>query len=303
MSKYFNLKIFLFSTFLSLVILCSGLLFVSCKNSEPKNIKLYVTETKQIKTLAFNDYLAGVVAAEIGNDAPLEALKAQAVMARTFALKFLKTSKSKYNGAEISNDINEAQAYNEKYINDNIRKAVKETKGVTVKYNDEYIDAYFHSNSGGRTANAKEGFNYLGDGYEYLKSVQTSDSDSNTKNFSFSCTFTKNEILNALRNMGVNVASISTFKKGEIGESGRCLTFIVGGKEISANTFRLNIGSTKLKSTLISSITVNESSVTFKGQGYGHGVGLSQETSINLAKEGKNYNQIISYFFDNVKIS
>jgi len=279
--------------------------FISCDNSSSnnnyENIKLYNTGNQQIEEVSLENYIEGVVAGEIENDAPIESLKAQAILARTFTLKFLEDNKSKYEGADISTDITEAQAYNKEFINDNIKKAVKQTKGIVLKNNNEYINAWFHANSGGKTSSAKEGLSYNNKEPDYIKSIETKENNENTKNFTWSVTFSKEEILNTLRNMGVSLTNISSFEKGEIGKSGRCLTFIIGGKEVSANTFRLNIGSTKLKSTLIDNITVNEDSVTISGFGYGHGVGLSQEYAKVLAKEGKNYKDIIKTFFDNVK--
>lgn len=293
-------KFLSFSTiFLSLtLILVLPMIFCGCKK---QNIKVYNTIAKQIETMPLETYIERVVAGEIDNDSPLEALKAQAVLARTFALKFMSESKSKYEGADISTDILECQAYNVERVNENIKKAVKETKGKTIKYNGDYINAFFHSNSGGQTASAKEGLNLDGD-YEYLKVVKTKENSENSKNYEFKAVFSKNEILNALRNIGASVSNISSFKIGEKGESGRCITFIIGGKEVNANTFRLAIGSTKLKSTLISDISVSDTSVTFTGKGYGHGVGLSQEYAIVLAKEGKNYKQILDYFFKDIEV-
>ncbi len=295
--------IFFMFLFISIIIIFSFFL-VSCnKNSDlSKQIKLFNTNTQTIENISLNNYLEGVVAAEMSSDAPLEALKAQAIIARTFTYKFLETSTSKYEGADISTDINEAQAYNSELVNENIKKAVKETNNETIKYNGEYINAWFHSNSGGQTALAKEGFSLVSDEPPYIKSVTTKETDNNTQNYSWSYTFSKDDILSALRNMGASVSNISTLKKGEVGPSGRCLTFIVGGKEISASTFRLNIGSTKLKSTLIDNITISSDSVSFSGRGYGHGVGLSQEYAIVLANQGKNYKDIINYFFEGVNI-
>lgn len=280
--------------------------FISCDNSNSnqtnyENIKLYNTDTKQIENVNLETYIEGVVAGEIENDSPIEALKAQAILARTFTLKFIEDNESKYKGADISTDITEAQAYNKEYINNNIKKAVKETKGIVLKNNNEYINAWFHANSGGHTSSAKEGLNINEKEPSYLKSIETNENNNNTKNFSWSVSFSKEEILNALRNMGVSITNISSFEKGEIGKSGRCLTFIIGGKEVSANTFRINIGSTKLKSTLIKNITINKDSVLITGYGYGHGVGLSQEYAKVLAKEGKNFKDIIKTFFDNVE--
>jgi len=295
-SKYIS-----FSLIFTSIILSSFFLFTTCSNKN-NQIKLYNTQTNQIETLDIEDYIEGVVAGEISNNSPLEALKAQAVLARTFTLKFLRDNKSKYEGADISTDISEAQAYNKSNINENIKKAVKETKNLFVSYNNDYINAYFFANSGGKTALFNEGFNSSDQKFNYINSVESPENEQNSINYKWTQTFEKNEILESLRNMGVSVSTINTFTKGELGESGRSITFIVGGKEISANTFRLNIGSTKFKSTLIDSITINDESITFKGRGYGHGVGLSQEGSIILANQGKTFDQIINYYFKDVKI-
>jgi len=290
---------------LCLIMLCfitSPFILTACKKSaDERTIKLYDIDSKQVLSMKLSTYLEGVVAAEIGENSPQEALKAQAVLARTFTLNFLANNKSKYDGADISNDITEAQAYR-KTSSENIKKAVKATKGQVVKYDGEYIAAYFFSNSGGQTANAKEGLSISSDNPPYLKSVKSPETSENSKNYSFKATISKTQILNALRTMGQTVSSVSTFEMGEKGESGRCLTFIVGGKSINANTFRLTVGSTLLKSTLIDKITMESSSVTFEGRGYGHGTGLSQEGAIVLAKEGKNFKEIINFYFTGVQI-
>ena len=72
-------------------------------------------------------YVAGVVAGEMKNDWPLEALKAQAILARTFVLRFVSEKESRYEGADISTDISEAQAYDESAVNDLVLQAVEET--------------------------------------------------------------------------------------------------------------------------------------------------------------------------------
>lgn len=292
-------KFVIFNIIFLLLVPCFAI-FAGCKNENQK-IKLYHTQTKQIETIAFEDYLAGVVAGEVDSSYPMEALKAQAVLARTFALKFLKEQKSKYEGADISDDITEAQAFNKERVTDSIKKAVLQTRGKTIKFEGDYINAWFFSNAGGQTALLSEGLNSQ-ENLPYIKSVKTGESAENSKNYSWTATFSKDEILSALRNLGVSVSNISTFKTGEKGESGRCLTFIVGRKEVNASSFRLELGSTKLKSTLIDSIVVNSQSVTFSGRGYGHGVGLSQEYACILASEGKDYKQIIKFFFDGVSI-
>ena len=298
--KYFRyVKIFSITIFIILFNILGILLFSSCKdNIDNEKIKVYITETKEIKTVKLSDYICGVVAAEINPNSHIEALKTQAVLARTFTLDFINNNKSKYENADISDDITEAQAYNPNLINDNIRKAVKQTSGIVIKYNNELIKAWFHANSGGKTALYNEVFGLENNTYPYLKSVETFSQESLTK---WNVTISKNEILNTLRTMGQLVSNISTFNKGEIGDSGRVITFIIGGKEISANTFRLNLGSTKLKSTLIDEIIVNDNDVTFSGYGYGHGVGVDQDYCVYLANQGNNFKQIIEYFYNDIE--
>lgn len=297
----------IFSKLLIITLMCFSFIaltvvFCSCKSSKiPQTIKLYNTETNKIETLDFDKYIEGVVFAEIGATTPFEAIKAQAVLARTFVLDFLNNNKSKYEGADISNDITEALAY--KYnSNIDVKNAIKKTKNEVVKYNGEYIKAYFFANSGGKTATIKEGLSLASDNYPYIKSVISPETPENSKSYNFVATITKNQVLNALRSMGISVASVTSFEKGEIGESGRCISFIVGGKEVNANTFRLTVGSTILKSTLIDKITVNGNNITFSGRGYGHGVGLSQEGAIILANNQKTYKEIIDYYYNNVEI-
>lgn len=282
------------------VFLFSAPIFCACARNN--TIKMYNIESKSIESLNFEDYIAGVVAGEMYNEWPEEALKAQCILARTFAVDFLQNKKSKYSGADISNDISEAQAYNKENINDKIKKAVSETSSLVIKYNDEYINAWFHSNSGGMTETANVGLNYTEENPAYIKNVKSPENNTNSENFSWSYSFSKSEILKALSSMGISVSNINNIKLGEKSSTGRSLNLLIGDKSVNANTFRLAIGSTKLKSTLIDSITINNDNIEFKGFGYGHGVGLSQWGAKILAEQGKDFNYIINYYFNNVKI-
>lgn len=271
------------------------------ENKEMPKLKVYDTATKGIIEMELEDYLLGVVAGEMYNTWHIEALKAQAILARTYTLYYLQNFKSKYDGADISNDVTEAQAYDSSRINDSIRQAVKETKGLVVLSNDALIESWFHSNSGGVTTTAKNGLNY-GETENYTqvkKSVETSE---NSENFEWNKTFTKSEIMSALREMGVSVSSISSFAIAEKDESGRVKKFKVGTSEVDANTFRIKLGSTEMKSTLINDIIVSANSINFSGKGYGHGVGMSQWGAKILAEEGKTAEDIINFYFKDIKI-
>ena len=262
---------------------------------------MYDVNTKEIVRMDLEEYIKGVLAGEMFNDWPIEALKAQAILARTYTLHFLQNSTSKYPGADISNDITEAQAYDKSRINENIEHAVNETRGKVILSDGELIEAWFHSNSGGKTTIAKSGLNYLGE-EKYTQQVDSPENENNSDNFKWNITFSKSDILSALREMGVQISTISNLEVGEKDDSGRAVTLKVGAAEFSASTFRLKIGSTKMKSTLIDDIVVSTGSISIAGRGYGHGVGLSQWGAKIMAESGKNAEDIINHYFKNIEI-
>lgn len=121
-------------------------------------LKVYDVKNEKLETLSVEDYLPAVLAGEMAGDWPLEALKAQAILARTFVLQFVSQKESMYDGADISTDIKEAQAYDAAGVNARIREAVKETRGEVLNAGGELPYAWFHAHSGGLTARAKEGW-------------------------------------------------------------------------------------------------------------------------------------------------
>lgn len=123
-------------------------------------LSVYDIKAEKLETLSVEDYLPAVLAGEMAGDWPLEALKAQAILARTFVMQFVSQKKSMYDGADISTDIKEAQAYDASGINDRIRQAVRETRGMVMNAGGELPYAWFHAHSGGLTARAKEGLDY-----------------------------------------------------------------------------------------------------------------------------------------------
>ena len=114
-------------------------------------LKVYDVENEAVSQMDIETYVMGVLAGEMKNDWPEEALKAQAILARTFVLKFIETKDSKYEGADISTDVSEAQAYSEADINDRVRAAVEETRGQVMSYEGELVQAWFHAHAGGKT--------------------------------------------------------------------------------------------------------------------------------------------------------
>ncbi|RKD33891.1 SpoIID/LytB domain-containing protein [Thermohalobacter berrensis] len=267
-------------------------------------LKVYVLEKDKVERMNIENYVAGVVAGEMGNDWPLEALKAQAILARTYVMHFIKNrGGSKYKNANISTDVKEAQAWNIDAVNERIKNAVESTRGQVVLYNGDYIKAWFHAHSGGNTALAKEGLNYKYDNPPYIRIVKSKDSNKAPKNdTNWSYTFTKTEIKKACWKMKKDINDFNSIIIEKRGPSGRVVSLRIGNITVNGPTFRLNIGPGKLKSTLIDIISVNGNKVTFTGRGYGHGVGMSQWGAYQLAKEGMKAEEIIKYYFKDVNI-
>lgn len=271
--------------------------------AEP-DITVYMHETGEKKTMKMEDYIAGVVAGEMKNDWPVEALAAQAILARTFTVEAIETKGGvPARGTQASTDIKEFQAYDAKAINDNVRKAVDMTRGLIITYQGRPIHAWFHSSAGGVTALAKEGLNFKEAEPAYTESVPSPDDLAPADIQHWQTTFTKSELMAALKKMGTPVSAISSVEIGQKGPSGRTTTVTINKTlAVSGPDLRVALDSTKLKSMLLDNITMDGDTVTFSGKGYGHGVGVSQWGARKMAESGKTAGEIINYYFKNVAL-
>ncbi len=273
-------------------------------NKEP-SLKVYIVQDNSVKEMPFEEYVQGVVAGEIKNDWPIEAIKAQAVIARTFVLQFIEEKgQSKYENAHVSTDIEEAQAWNADAVNDRIRKAVEDTRGLVITYKGEFARTWFHSNAGGKTATPKEGLNYKEEDPPYIQVVDSPDTgeavDEDAKNWTAS--FPKGKIIAALQETDKKIKDFKKVSIGETGPSGRAITIKFDNTDVSAAELRLALGTTDMRSTLIDEIVLEGDNVVMKGRGYGHGVGMSQWGAYNMANEGKSAEDIIRYYFKDVDL-
>jgi stage II sporulation protein D len=273
------------------------------QGKEPE-ITVYMHDTGQKKTMKMEDYIAGVVAGEMKADWPIEALAAQAIMARTFTVQAIEEKGGvPERGTQASTDIKEFQAYNDKEINDNVRRAVEMTRGLVATYQGKPINSWFHASAGGITAMAKEGLDYKKDEPPYIKSVQSPDDMAPADVKNWTVTFTKAEVMAVLAKQGKKVSSIDSFSIGDKGPSGRAQTFVINNDvRVSAPEMRLGLGSTELKSLLLDKVELQGESVAFTGKGYGHGVGMSQWGAHKMATEGKKPEEIVGYYFKDVTI-
>ena len=266
-------------------------------------LRVYDTQSEEIVLLSVEDYLPAVLAGEMAGDWPLEALKAQAILARTFVLQFVTQKESMYPGADISTDIREAQAYDPSGVNDHIRDAVEQTRGMVLHAGGELPYAWFHAHSGGLTARAKEGLDYEKAEPGYTQCVKGMENDEAPPEAAhWEASFTAPEVLSAAGKAGAHVTELTGISIGQRGESGRAMTLMISGEEVSAPAFRIAIGSTKMRSCLLESLRVEDGTVHMSGKGYGHGVGMSQWGAYAMARGGASAEEIVTHYFAGVTL-
>ncbi len=267
-------------------------------------LDVFVLEDDTIATMDIESYVACVVAGEMPSDWPLEALKAQAILARTFVLKFITEKASRYPGADISTDIAEAQAYDASAVNDHIREAVRETEGLILIADDGTLPyTWFHAHSGGRTAPAKEGIDWQGREPAYTRSTEGLDSDDAPASAkAWSASFPAEEFLAACRDAGASITTCEQVTIGQTGESGRAVTLLVDGTPVNAARLRIALGSTKMRSTLLTDAKATDGHITLSGRGYGHGVGMPQWGAYGMAQDGYTGTEIALHYYKGLSV-
>ena len=275
-------------------------------------IKLLHTETNEIEQIYLDEYLYGVVSAEMPASFEEEALKAQAIVARTYTIYKILKNKKKHGEADICDDSKCCQAWiskenrldkwdekdREDYWN-KIINAVNETKGKIITYEGKPINAFFHANSGGLTEVPINVWG--GTDYPYLQTVATSGEDAYAQ-YSSSAIFTKDEFKNKIKekhsNFEIDFTEENCIKIEEYTDGNRVKTISIGNLKLSGVEIR-NIFS--LKSANFK-IEIEGENIKFDVFGYGHGVGMSQTGADSLAKQGKNYEEIIKHYYKDVQI-
>jgi len=248
-----------------------------------------------IDEISMEDYVKGVVAAEVGSKWESEALKAQAVAARTYALyQRLNNVTSKMRYHLTSTVLH--QAYKGNGIPESIVKAADETKGEVLMYEGKPIIAFYHSTSGGITEDPAEVF---GKSYPYLKSIETNCELS--PYYMWEKRIPAADIERAMQVSGLKDIIIDSYTVSNRVKEFRLVTES-GEVEVPGNYFRKNIGWDELPSILITDITRDGTTYIFEGRGYGHGVGMCQWSVLEMAKEGKSYKEILATFYPGTTI-
>ncbi len=269
-------------------------------SENPFTDKDYKTVTVSVngktKELDIEKYVEGVVSAEAPGEFPIEALKAQAVAARTYAVyKISRGRPDEHPDADLCDNYSHCAAYREPdaISNSNIRKAVKETKGEVLFYDNAPIAAMFHCASSMRTEAALDVF---GEDVPYLKSV-VSPGGSKCGKYEGTVTISaddfRNKINEAFPSADVSGPPEKWFSASTRSAGGAVKTVNLGGETVDGTAIRelFNLNSTNFM------ITTKEDSISFHTIGYGHCVGLSQYGAKYMAEQDNNYQEILSHYY------
>lgn len=291
---------------------------IEYKANETIRVKMH--ETGEIIAMDINDYLRGVLPAEMSPKYDLEALKAQAIVARTYTYKKV-SDMSEGQDADICDNYAHCQAFynkdkiydiwnNKGYTKDEIlefwdkiNEAVVSTQGMVITYHGQLINAYFHASSPEGTEDVSQIWG--NDSFPYLTSVESIE-DENYENRTSQVIISYNEFIQKV-NKDNNIYGM--LKEDEMNNlcineyttSGRVKNIKINSVVISAEKLRTLIG---LKSTRFNiQLDKEKKEITFNVIGYGHGVGMSQVGADTYAKNGLKYDEIIYHYYNGVDIT
>ena len=274
--------------------------FISNKEENKINIRV-LRNSNTVENIPLEEYLVGVVSAEVPVSFEEEALKAQTVAARTYALKQMESRKNE--SYDVKDDTS-SQVYQsdeqlrnkwkdkyDEYIN-KVKKCIKETEGEYLTYNDQIIYAFFFSTSNGKTEDNKDVF---GQDLPYLKVVDSSFDEKETSGFVSQKTFTLQEFYDKL-NIGYSDNLNITDKT--LTDSNRVRTITINGITFKGTDIRSKLS---LRSTDFT-IEKKDNNILITTKGYGHGVGMSQYGANALAKQNKTYEEILKYYYQGTNL-
>ena len=279
--------------------------------SKYKTIKLLHKDKNEVEEVNLDEYITNVVSAEMPVTYDLEALKSQAIVARTYTIYKI-TSSKKHENADICDKSTCCQAWISKEDRfkrwdedkgtenwNKIVQAVNETVGKIITYEGKPINAFFHANSGGKTE--VPFYVWGGNGYPYLQVVETS-GEENYSQYKSEVKFAKEEFVEKVKkeheDFEIDFEEEKCIEIIERDDSNRVVTVKIGNLKLSGVETRTLLGLRSANFT----IEINKDEILFKVIGYGHGVGMSQTGADSLAKQGKNYEEIIKHFYTGVEI-
>ena len=266
-------------------------------NDEEIDVTIKDADSSEETTLNLEEYIVGVVAGEMPASFAEEALKAQAIAARSYALSKINSATTSYDlVTDITNQVyitpeqmQEKWGSDYEYYYNRVKKAVEDTKNLVMEYEGEIISAYYFAMSNGYTEDVSLVF---GENRDYLVSVDST-WDEGVKNFTTTTTFSKQDFCTKLNIDCTNIVIGDIVRS----ETNRVNTITINDQEFKGTTFRTLLG---LRSTDFTIDISDDVKITTKG--YGHGVGMSQYGANAMAKNGSNYEEILHHYYKDVDI-
>ena len=286
---------------------------IKTKITTIKEVAVYNHERGSVDNMDMDDYILCVVAGEMPASFHIEALKAQAISARTYTIY-----KSKHSGctdtdklADICTNSSHCQAYvsieemkenwgedfQENYLK--IKRAVDKTRGEVIVYSGDVIEVFYHASAGGMTEDSGHVFSAQ---RPYLVSVD-SGGEQDSRNYYSEESFNYSQFIETLKSLDrdfeIDTDDIETqITKPIRYDTGRVDTIMIGNKTFQGTKIRKAFG---LKSTNFD-IDVDKDEIVFSCIGFGHGVGMSQNGANAMAKAGSGYIEILKHYFSGVDI-
>jgi stage II sporulation protein D len=274
------------------------------------SIRIYLAKEKRIETVPLESYVQGVLAGEMPIDFELEALKAQAIAARTYIVRRIGLKDRSGMMAEQADvtDTVEHQVYipvavlarkwtgEEKKENlAKLKQAAEETKGLVITYDGEPIQAAFFSTSNGYTENSED---YWAQSLPYLRSVASPWDVDISPRYKETVQLTKREFYLRMGLSGKDAAARPSIKVTEKTDGNRIKTIKINGETFSGREVRERLD---LASSLFT-WRIQKDTITITTFGYGHGVGMSQWGANGMAQEGKKAEDIIRHYYTGTKV-
>lgn len=263
-------------------------------------ISVWNARAASVHEFSLEDYVRGVVAAEMPASFHPEALKAQAVAARTYALRRVEgdVRLAELSGAHISSDFQRHQAWIDEaqFVAARpgageaqwarIGEAVDGTRGIILTYDGEPIEALYHSTSGGHTEDAAR---YFVGGKPYLRALPDPYGDHSPAH----ATRTVMSVTEVFHRLGVDEGAPRSVHVARRTEAGRADEVIVGEQRFTGRDVREALA---LRSSWFD-VTVDDERIIFDVRGNGHGVGMSQYGADGMARAGYSFDQILNYYY------
>lgn len=265
----------------------------SYDGSIPDTVEVWITEKEACETIPFEKYVQGVVASEMPASFDTEALKAQAVASRTYALGRIKA------GGRLCDTVH-CQVYRSDNIPSKVKKAVEATAGQVLLCNGKLAaHALYFASSAGRTENSQDVFS---GSFSYLVSVDSSYEPGATHKkevLTMSVSKFADKIKKAMPELDFGSVTSRNIKIRSRSEGGRAALVQIGDQKVSGADIRSALGlySTRMK------FSFKGDKITITTGGSGHGVGMSQYGANGLAKKGKNYRDILRHYYQGTDVS